>query len=130
MPHILVVDDDDAIRFLLRAFLEAAGHEVREAADGDEALRALADAPADLVLCDMFMPRRDGLETLRELARSHPGLPVVAMSGGARQGLLDVLPFADRLGAVDVLAKPFDRQTVLEAVSRGLAGQPLPAEAG
>jgi CheY-like chemotaxis protein len=101
--------------------LTGAAYEVAEAGDGDEAVREFRRHRADLVLCDMFMPGRDGLEAIRALRAESAGVQIIAMSGGALAGKLDFLPAADFLGAVGLLRKPFDRATVLEAVERALA---------
>src|SRR5262245_28681591 len=121
MPQILVVDDDPFIRALLRSLLGKEGHDVREARDGHEALRAVAAARPDLVLCDLFMPGLGGLQTIRELARAAPGLPVVVMSSGAAESRLDALPAAARLGAAGALDKPFSGKALLAVVKRVLA---------
>jgi CheY-like chemotaxis protein len=123
MAHVLVIDDEPMLRELLRRMLGGAGHDVREAASGDEGIRAAAAAPPDLVFCDMFMPGRDGFETMRELARVAPGTPVVAMSAGGFRGGLDVLPSASCLGATVTLAKPFTKSAVLQAVESVLASR-------
>ena len=115
MAHILVTDDDLEIRQLLCLLLRRDGHEVVEAADGAEALRALREAPFDLLLCDLVMPNKEGLETIRAARRAFPGLRIVAMSGGMRGGR-DFLKVARLLGADAVLAKPFSGQELLDAV--------------
>jgi CheY-like chemotaxis protein len=112
--RVLVVDDDAAVRGAVRALLEGAGFAVAEAADGGAALRALRGDPADAVLSDLYMPGRDGLELIRELARAAPRVRVVAMSGGPAAG--DMLRAARFLGAAEILAKPFDRAALLAAL--------------
>src|SRR4051812_16983873 len=106
MAHVLVIDDEAAIRSFVRLALEKAGHRVSEAADGDEGLRAFRADPADLVLCDIFMPEKDGLETIQILRRASPGVPVVAIGGGNYRGT-DFLAVARKLGATAALYKPF-----------------------
>jgi CheY-like chemotaxis protein len=86
--HILVIDDEPAIRALLRAILTGAGHEVFEAENGAAALRLLERQPAELAICDMLMPGLDGLETIRLLRQAFPALRIVAMSGGGEVDLL------------------------------------------
>src|SRR5262245_51263185 len=105
MARILVAEDDIMVRRLIRVVLEAEGHGVQEASGGSQAVRLTRAAPPDLVLCDLFMADGDGVEVVRELGRACPGLPVVAMSGGSWNGLIDLLPAAARLGAPGVLYK-------------------------
>jgi CheY-like chemotaxis protein len=121
MARILLIDDYPDIRLVVRLALCQVGHEVLEAGNGEEGLRLADGGGIDLVLCDLFMPEKDGLETIRELTRDHPGLPVVAMSGGGGDGRLDVLPVARHLGAVALLKKPFKTDALLAAVGAALA---------
>ena len=111
------------VRTLARRVLEHGGHEVVEAGDGREALAAYRGRPADLVLCDMWMPGMDGLELLRALRREFPGVRFVAMSGGGIGGH-DALPTALELGAAEVLSKPFASAELRAVVERALAGLP------
>jgi CheY-like chemotaxis protein len=126
MARILVVDDLSYIRTLVRRVLEAAGHEVAEAANGRAALAAYRAQPADVVLCDLWMPVMDGLEAIRELRRGWPQVRVVAMSGGgtAEQDTDDSLRSAMGLGAVRALAKPFRPADLVAAVGEALAAPP------
>ncbi len=119
--RVLIADDYVVTRLLLRNVLEAEGHEVIEAADGAAALRLAAQAPVDLFLCDLFMPDVDGLEAIRRFRDSFPRVPVVALSGGAFGGSMDLLPVAAVLGADRVLRKPFVL-TELQALLRELLG--------
>ena len=100
--------------------LEAAGHQVREAREGREGMRLLRERPADLVFCDLHMPGQEGLETIQELRRDFPGLPVVVMSAAAP----DMLHIAVLLGATTALAKPFTIADVLTAAAAALDGSP------
>ncbi len=124
MARILIVDDDPGIRALLRAILTVAGHDITEAADGVEGIDVFRGRPSDLVFCDLFMPNKDGLETIRELRRDFPGVRVVAMSGGGFKGTVNLLPAARTLGAERLLPKPFDRETVLGLVADALPPAP------
>ena len=117
MAKILVIDDDEGVRRSIGKVLVRAGHEVFEAPDGKVALTVLKDEPPDLVICDLFMPEMDGVEVLRELRRDYPDLPVVAISGGAYQGKVQLLDVAKGLGAVAVLKKPFQLQELLGVVN-------------
>jgi CheY-like chemotaxis protein len=115
MTSVLVVDDDVTVRAFCRSALQTAGFAVREAASGDEGLGAYRSRPADLVLCDIEMPGRDGLGTINELRRAYYGVKVVAMSGS------DVmLEVAIALGAAGTLSKPFAMAELLSAVDRAL----------
>jgi CheY-like chemotaxis protein len=118
---ILVVDDDDAFRSMLRRTLQRAGYDVVEATDGKAALEALSGAMVDLVITDIVMPNMEGIETIRALRRSYPQLKIIAMSGGGRlkpEGYLDV---AKLFGAFRVLRKPFESEELLASVEEALA---------
>jgi CheY-like chemotaxis protein len=91
VPRILIVDDDLFQCTALRTMLELNGFEIEEASDGQDAVRKFRAHPADLVLCDMFMPKADGLEVLRELSSGFVGANIIAMSGGGYGGTVDVL---------------------------------------
>ena len=119
MPRILIADDDPQIRRLLRVLLPPDGHEVVEAADGAEAPCALPESGFDLMLCDLLMPNKEGLETIREAKRAFPALRIVAMSGGVRGGG-DILKVARLLGADGILAKPFSRQDLFDVLAAAL----------
>jgi CheY-like chemotaxis protein len=123
MALVLVVDDDKAIRAAVRDVLELEGYEVSEAEDGNRALQVVRSQPPDLILCDIFMPMKDGFETIRELRRQFPDIPVVAVSGGSGVGM-DVLRLARHLGAAAVLEKPLRRAQMLAAIRGLLPGAP------
>jgi CheY-like chemotaxis protein len=116
MTRILIIDDDNQARQVLRQKLERAGYEVVEARDGDEGLQRYRVTPVDLVITDILMPEKEGLEVIRELRRADPELKIIAISGGGRTGLLDFLPVAEKLGAQRTFHKPFRLQEVLTAV--------------
>jgi CheY-like chemotaxis protein len=123
MQRILIIDDDEQMRALLGDILERAGYEVMEAANGLEGMRRMRAQLADMVITDLIMPEKEGVETILELRRDFPAVPVVAMSGGGRDGVRDYLHIAARLGAVRTIAKPFTRQEILDAVSTSLAAR-------
>ena len=100
------------VRETFRVMLERAGCEVAEAGDGEEGIRAFRAGRPDVVVCDLFMPGRDGLELIRDLRREAPDARIVAMSGGGFGDTLDMLPVAQRLGAA-VLYKPFTQAAAL-----------------
>lgn len=117
MAKILVIDDEEGVRRVIGKILVRAGHDVLEAPDGKVALSLLKEEAADLVICDLFMPEMDGVEVLRQLRRDYPNLRVVAISGGAYQGRVQLLDVAKALGAVAVLGKPFQPHQLLELVN-------------
>ena len=119
MATILVIDDQEAIRTLLRAALEGAGHEVREASNGLLGLERSRERAPDVVILDLLMPEMNGLELMAELNRRVPHVKVLAMSGGLeRKGELNA---ATLLGARRTFHKPFDIRAVLDAVRDELA---------
>jgi len=109
------VDDDPQIRKLCRIALEASGHSVSEAGDGKQALQALEDAPADLILLDLCMPDMDGLEFLRAVGAGMPELKIITMSGFLGGAML---PAAKHLGGNATLAKPFSTDALLSLVDQ------------
>ena len=123
MAHILVIDDAKLVRDLLRQFLTRAGHEVTEADDGLKAAELYGNRPADVVICDLVMPNRDGLETLRELRRVDPNAKVIMISGGVPENNAYNIKTARELGAFAFLPKPFARAELLELVAAALSGQ-------
>jgi len=125
MARILVIDDDRLLREAVRGLLESARYDVIEAADGDAGLRLYREQGADLVLVDIFMPERDGLEVIRTLRAKAPQALIIAMSGGGRLVKVDLLQAAARFGASRTLAKPFEPRTLLSAV-HGLLHQREP----
>ena len=120
MNRVLVIDDDEQVREMLRRMLEYEGLEVLEAGDGEEGLRLFADSPVQLVITDILMPNKEGLETIMGLRRKYPQLPIIAISGGGFSGSLDYLSTANKLGATLTIAKPFTRQQMIDAVNKVL----------
>jgi CheY-like chemotaxis protein len=116
MIEVLVVDDDALMRGLLAEWLSDAGYRVRQAKNGANALKLLRSRPVGLLISDMDMPGRDGAQTLDDARRMLPGLPVIAISGGARDGRQNWAATALKLGAAKALAKPFERHDLLAAV--------------
>lgn len=119
--NILVIDDDPQIRTMLRFMLENVGYEVRDAADGKAGMSLFREKPADLVITDIIMPEKEGIETILELRRDFPSAKIIAMSGGGRLGPEQYLESAKNLGAQRILTKPFSKENVLEAVRNLLA---------
>jgi CheY-like chemotaxis protein len=116
MTRILVVDDDPQIRAMLGQILERAGYAVVLAADGEAACQLFRASPTDIIIMDMVMPEKGGVETIMELRTEFPGVKIIAMSGGGRTGPYSYLKMAERFGAEKVFSKPLRREKILEAV--------------
>ncbi len=108
MTTILIIDDEKPIRDLLRTSLEILGHKIIEATDGKEAFDILQSSSPTLVIADIFMPKIDGLEFIRNAKSQNSHLKIIATSGGFPMKDVDVLKVAKRLGATHTLQKPFD----------------------
>jgi DNA-binding response OmpR family regulator len=117
MSRILLIDDDDAVRTMLRLTLVEFGHTVIEAHNGIKGLARFPADGVDLVITDIVMPGKEGIEVIMELRLLHPQLKILAISGGGRVGSKDYLSIATFLGAAKVLAKPFSAQELLAAIS-------------
>ena len=122
MALILIIDDDDQIRRVLRKTLERDGYDVADAPNGKEGIRLYRENPADLVITDIIMPEKEGIETIMDLRREFPEVKIIAMSGGGRIGPEDYLHMAKGLGAQRTLTKPLERDELLRVV-RELIGQ-------
>ena len=120
MGKILVVDDEPLICEMLDVLLSRAGHEVRTAPNGEEAAEVIKKTDIDLVITDIVMPERDGIETIIQLRKDYPDLSIIAMSGGPRVGDCDFLAMAGKLGACETFHKPLDSDQLLLAVERCL----------
>lgn len=116
MAHILLIDDDDTLRAILRRALEQNGHSVCAVSDGRQALEQF-DSSVELILIDMLMPHMGGLETIDVLKKRAPSVPVIGMSGGGEIPAEDYLGVAKIIGADRTLVKPFDQSALLEAVN-------------
>lgn len=120
MTRILVVDDEELARFTLREVLESAGYEVAEARNGKECVDRQRATPFDLIVTDIIMPEKEGVETIIELRQDYPTLKIIAISGGGRTRNLDFLKLAQQYGADGILAKPFTDDQLLDAVKEQL----------
>lgn len=121
MADLIIIDDDATLREVLVAALKQAGHEVRQAGDGDAGIRLYKERPADLVITDIVMPDKEGLDTIIELRRDHPDARIIAMSGGLAHDPKLYLHMAEKLGARLVLYKPFSLSDLFQAVESTLA---------
>ena len=122
MARILVVDDDDLIRRLVVKTLERAGYEVVASADGRQAAQEYDKDPTDLIITDLFMPEKEGMEIIMELRRDHPDVKIIAISGAGSLGPTGYPDVARMIGASRTLAKPFGKEELLNTV-RELLGE-------
>lgn len=120
MARILVIDDNEGYRQMVRQMLEMAGYEVVDAEDGAEGVKVFQAERPDLVITDVIMPEQEGIETIIGLRRLDADIQIIAMSGGGGIDADDLLSIAGKLGAQQILAKPFRRDQLLASVRQGL----------
>jgi CheY-like chemotaxis protein len=116
MARILIIDDDSQILDMLRQTLERDGHEVVDASDGKEGLILYRKNPTDLIITDLIMPEKEGIETIMELRQDFPDVKIIAISGGGRLEPGQYLSMAKSFGVQYTFAKPVEREDLLEAV--------------
>ena len=121
MPRVLVIDDDEVFVKLMMLALKQRGYEVEYALDGEAGYRAFKASDFDAVICDIVMPEKEGIETIRDIRDAAPDAKIIAISGGGRIGNTDFLKIARQLGASEVVAKPLDPDHFLEIVRSCLA---------
>jgi len=126
MARIIVIDDQEPIRRIVRRALEQEGHEVLDASDGEMGMQLLEGHAADVVITDIFMPGQDGILTLRQVRKKFPAVKVIVISGGDSTGLLDLRHDAELLGAIKSLQKPFTAAELIQTVRGVLQGRPQP----
>jgi CheY-like chemotaxis protein len=117
MAKILVFDDEPSILLMLKKMLEKAGHEVDLALNGRDGLALFEKNRPDLVITDIIMPQKEGLETILELRKMYPDLKIIAISGGGRIGPDEYLPSAKIFGANMIFQKPLVQKEFMQAVS-------------
>jgi DNA-binding response OmpR family regulator len=117
MAKILVIDDEPSILLMIKKMLEKAGHDVDMALNGKEGMQIFENNKADLLITDIIMPEKEGLETIVEMRKKYPDLKIIAISGGGRISADGYLPGAKLLGANMVFQKPLIQKEFLEAVS-------------
>ena len=123
MARILIIEDDDQLRAMVRTMLEAAGYnDIEEAANGNIGIKLFRKRPFDLVLTDIVMPDKEGIETIMEIKKDFPAIKIIAMSGGGKIGADSYLVMAGHLGADKTMAKPFLQAEIINAV-RELLGE-------
>jgi CheY-like chemotaxis protein len=121
MARILIIEDDEPVRTMLGLTLAHFGHSVIEARDGEEGLMLFRNNETDLVITDIVMPEKEGLEVLMTLRKKYPPVKMIAISGGGRQTAKDNLHIAKLMGATRVLAKPVTTETLMAVVNELLA---------
>lgn len=122
MSRILVIDDDKFVRTSIRAVIEGAGHDVSDASDAETGLGLQRAKPFDAAIVDLIMPNKEGLETIRELKRDFPDLPIIAISGGGEIVKKNFFQAAQLFGANFTLEKPFDGGELLATLDSALSG--------
>ncbi len=121
MARILIIDDEERVRRTLRRMLEPAGHDVVEAADGGEGVELYKEDSVDLVLMDLIMPEKEGIQAAAELRHYDPEVKIIAISGGGRIGNMEVLKIARKFGIEHALPKPIRVGELLASV-KGILG--------
>jgi CheY-like chemotaxis protein len=128
MSHVLIIDDSEEIRSSVRAMMESMGFDVSEATDGQDGVDRFRQERFDLVISDVVMPRKDGLQAIREIREMSPDIPIVAMSGGTHvsAGGCDqitgyTLSIAEELGATRTIGKPFSRENLRAVIRESVA---------
>jgi DNA-binding NtrC family response regulator len=116
MPRILIIDDDHHILIMTKKMLERAGFEVELASNGNEGLELFKRMPVDLVITDIIMPEKEGLETIRAMKKLRADLKIIAMSGGGKISSNNYLDAAKIFGATRVLGKPFSQKQMVSTV--------------
>ena len=121
MSRILIIDDDDdQFRTMLQITLEEAGYEMRTAENGKKGLESLRERAPDLVVTDLVMPEKEGIETIGVLRRDFPDVKIIAVSGGGRVGPESYLKLAEQMGAARSFPKPLEMTEFLDAIRETL----------
>ncbi len=121
MAKILIIDDEIAIAVMLKRMVEKAGHEARTAVNGNEGLQLFDEFKPDLMITDIVMPEKEGLELIFELRRKTPALKIIAISGGGRFQYEGYLKSAKHLGADRVYQKPLDLKELMASITELLS---------
>lgn len=126
---VLIIDDEPMIRHLAARILDRAGYRTISAANGIQGLACFRRERPALVITDLIMPEREGIETIRLIRRESAKVPVIAISGGTLTGTADFLAMARELGASAILRKPFEPIELLLLIERCLRGEPVRSRA-
>ena len=113
---ILVIDDEAAVRYAITRILETEGYEVATAPDGLRGMSQFRLWHPDLVITDLIMPEQEGMQTIKQMREADTAVKILAISGGGRLVNVDFLQVARRIGADEILAKPFDARELLSVV--------------
>ncbi|NNF99001.1 MAG: response regulator [Desulfobacteraceae bacterium] len=124
MARILVIDDDHQVQKMLKQMLEREGYEVAVANDGNEGLDSYRNTPYDLVITDLIMPEKEGVETILDLKKEFNDVKIIAISGGGRNTPDQYLKVAKQLGALQTFAKPIKRNDLVQSIRDLLAVSP------
>ena len=116
MVRILIIDDDPQILDMLGQILEREGYDIVKASNGKEGIKLYRENPVDLIITDIIMPEKEGIETIFELRKDFPDLKIIAISGGGRIDPEEYLFVAQKLGVQRTFAKPIARAELLKAV--------------
>lgn len=126
MTRIMIVDDEEPIRDALSSVIEAAGHQTCSVADGSRCLALLDTFKPDVVITDLLMPGMEGMQTIHELRKQRPDLPIIAMSGSLWDPGLGYLRSARLLGASRTLSKPIEPRALIQAIASLVAPETPP----
>ncbi len=121
MGKIIIIDDEPYILLMLKKMLERAGHEVDLASNGKQGMEIFEKENADLVITDIIMPDKEGLEIILEMKKQRPDLKIIAISGGGRISPESYLECATHFGASRVFQKPFKQKELVSAVNELIA---------
>ena len=121
MAKILIVDDETPIRKMLRKLFEKNGYEVVDACNGHEGIKLFKEHEPDLIITDLIMPEKEGLETIREIKELNPAAKIIALSGGGMANPETYLTLAEKFGAVRAFSKPIDSKLLLSAIKEILS---------
>jgi YesN/AraC family two-component response regulator len=116
MACILIIDDEPQLLDMLGQTLEREGYDIVKASNGKEGIKLYRENPVDLIITDIIMPEKEGIETIFELRKDSPDLKIIAISGGGRIEPDEYLDIAEKIGADRTFAKPVARQDLLNAV--------------
>src|SRR5580698_4048195 len=126
MPNILIIDDERSIRKTLSEILSYEGYKIEEAVDGEDGLKKFLSASYDIVICDVKMPKMDGIEFLEKARAANPDVPIIIISG---HGNIESAVEAVKKGAFDYISKPPDLNRLLITLRNALDRQTLVSEA-